>query len=171
MNNVKWIINGNQYTLKSMEEVLVELTVIPGINPIFKLNEMEYVVSYKGFWNPTYFIHSNETEIMKITHSLWGSNGKLEFNDGTVYVSTYTNKGALSLIFLQDNKEILKYSIVFENQKPHLKFTIGTTIIDADKVLILSSIGMIMFCNIYKEIAAGNDTSSSAFISAVIASI
>jgi hypothetical protein len=170
MRNVKWNINGNQYILKSTEEVLVKLTIEPGINPVFTLNEVDYVFSHKGFWNPSFFIHDKQKEIVKITHSLWGSNGKLDFNDGTVFISTYSNKGNLSLTFLQEENEILKYEIVFNNKKPVLQFTIGTSIIDADKVLILAATGMIMFSTIYKEIASGGDTSSTSFITSLIAS-
>ena len=171
MINIKWLIKDSQYTLESENETLVNLTNIPGKNPVFTLNNTEYIVSLKGFWNPSYYIHCNKQEVVKITHSIWVSKGIIAFQDGTNYVSKYSNKGGLSLTFWQEETELLKYSIGFENKKPILNFSIGTAIIDADKLLILSTIGMIIFSGVYNEMASGSDITTTALMSSVIASI
>ena len=171
MKNIQWQIKETKFTLESENETLVHLTNIPGKNPVFRINNTEYIVSLKGFWNPSYYIHCNQQEIVKITHSMWVSKGTIAFQDGTNYVSKYSNKGGLSLTFWHQETEILKYSIGFENKKPILNFTIGTAIIDADKLLILSTIGMIIFSGVFKEMASGNDDTITALMSSVIASI
>ena len=171
MINIKWQIKDYQYTLESENETLVSLTNIPGKNPVFKINNEEYIVSLKGFWNPSYYIHCNQQEIAKITHSMWVSKGTISLHDGTEYISKYSNKGGLSLTFWHDETVVLKYSIGIENKKPILNFSIGTALIDADKLLIISTIGMIIFSGVYKEMSSGSDFTTSALMLSVIAAI
>ena len=171
MKNLKWISNGENHYLKNDEETLVDLIIAPLKKPSFIINQKKYIVSCKGFWNPAYIIHCEEQEIVKITHSLWGGNGRIIFNDGKTYNTNYTNKGGLKLRFLKDENEILTYRIEFVNKKPVLAFSIGTTMIDAEKILILSAIGMIIFSSIFKEMATGSDATTTAMLATIISTI
>ncbi len=164
MKNLKWTSQGEKHYLKNDEETLVDLTINPLKKPSFIINQKQYIVSNEGFWNPSYIINCNEQEIVKISHSLWGSGGRIIFNDGKIYTTKFTNKGGLKLKFLQDENEILVYGIEFVNKKPVLNFSIGTIMIDAEKILILSAIGMIMFSSIFKEMAGGGDAGADLML-------
>ena len=128
MKNLKWISNGENHYLKNDEETLVDLIIAPLKKPSFIINQKKYIVSCKGFWNPAYIIHCEEQEIVKITHSLWGGNGRIIFND-------------------------------------------GKTMIDAEKILILSAIGLIIFSSIFQEMATGSDATTTAMLATIISTI
>ena len=164
MKNIKWVNEGEKHYLKSDIETLIDLTITSLKKPSFILNQKQYIVSNKGFWNPSYLISCNEQEVVKITLNLWGGNGKVVFSDGEICSTHYTNKGGLKLRFLKDENELLVYGIEFVNKKPVLAFNIGTTLIDAEKILLLSAIGMIIFSTIFKEMAGGSDTESDLIL-------
>jgi hypothetical protein len=109
--------------------------------------------------------------VVKITHSLWGGNGRIVFGDGKTYSTSYTNKCGLKLRFLKDENEILVYGIEFVNKKPTLAFSIGIAMIDVDKILILSAVGMIIFSSIFKEMASGSDATTTAMLATIISTI
>ena len=171
MKNIKWINQGEKHYLKNDEETLIELTIIPLKKPSFIINQKQYNVSSKGFWNPSYIVSCNEQEVVKVSHSLWGNGGRIVFADAKIYTTKYTNKGGLKLKFLKDENEILVYGIEFINKKPILSFNIGTTMIDAEKILILSAIGMIIFSSIFKEMATGSDATTTAMLATIISTI
>lgn len=165
---MKWINNGEKHYLKNDEETLVDLIITPLKKPNFIINQKKYTVSNKGFWNPFYIVSCNEQEVAKITHSLWGSGGRIVFDNSKTYTTKFTNKGGLKLRFLKDENEILVYGIEFVNKKPVMTFSIGTSMIDAEKILILSAIGMIIFSTIFKEMAGGSDAGSDLILLSAI---
>ena len=171
MKNIKWVNEGEKHYLKSDAETLIDLTIIPLKKPSFIINQQKYTVSNKGFWNPAYVISCNDQEVVKITHSIWGGNGKVVFSDGEISSTHYSNKGGLKLRFLKDENELLVYGIEFVNKKPVLTFNIGTTLIDAEKILLLSAIGMIIFSTIFNEVATGSDATTTALLATVISTI
>lgn len=168
MKNLKWTSEGEKHYLKSDTETLIDLTIVPLKKPSFIINQQQYTVSSKGFWNPSYIVSWNEQEVVKVSHSLWGNGGRIVFTDGKIYTTKFTNKGGLKLKFLKDENEILVYGIEFINKKPTLVFNIGTTMIDAEKILILSAIGMIIFSTIFKEMAGGSDAGSDLILLSAI---
>ncbi|MCX6208865.1 MAG: hypothetical protein NTZ59_05030 [Bacteroidetes bacterium] len=52
-----------------------------------------------------------------------------------------------------------------------MTFNIGTTLIDAEKILLLSAIGMIIFSTIFNEVATGSDATTTALLATVISTI
>jgi len=171
MKNIQWVTEGEKHYLKSDTETLIDLTIIPLKKPSFIINQKQYTVSHKGFWNPAYIISCNEQEPVKITNSLWGGDGRIVFSDGEICTTHYTYKGGLKLRFLKDENELLVYSIEFVHKKPVLTFKIGTTLVDAEKVLLLSAIGMIMFSPIFEEMITGSDATTTALLATVISTI
>lgn len=168
MKNLQWIIEGEKHFLKNDYETLIDLTINALKKPSFIINQKHYTVRSNGFWNPSYIVSCTEHEVARVTHILWGSGGQIFFNDGKIYTTSYTNKGGLKLKFLKDENEILVYGIEFINKKPALVFNIGTTMIDAERILILSAIGMIIFSTIFKEMADGSDAGSDLILLSAI---
>lgn len=169
MKNIQWVNEGEKHYLKNDTETLIDLTITPLKKPSFILNQKQYIVSSKGFWNPAYVVSYNNEDIVTITHSLWGGKGRIVFSDGEVCSTHYSNKGGLKLRFLKDENELLVYGIEFVNKKPVLTFNIGTILIDAEKILLLSAIGMIIFSTIYKEMAGSTDAGADLMLVASIA--
>jgi hypothetical protein len=168
MQHLKWIKEGYRYTLKSDETFLMTLHIYPAAGAAFILNEKEYVISTKGIWNPSIYVTTSGKEILKLTHSIWSSKGKILFNDGTEYYNEYTSKGGLQLRFTDAGNEILSYAVAFENKRPLLKFTLGNEMIDAEKLLILAALGMTLFSSAFREIAGENDITTVAMLLTVI---
>ena len=73
--------------------------------------------------------------------------------------------------FTDAGNEILCYGLAFENKHPIVTFTIGMEMIDAEKLLILSALGMVLFAGIYREIGGDSDATTLALLATTISII
>ena len=157
MRKLYWEKEIDTYLLKNSDEILVALSFKLAGNSSFLINSKEYFISKRGFWNPGYFIEHKEECILKLTHSFWGSNGKIVFNDGTEYGTDYKTLGGLKLRFLDGKKELLVYKTEVVNNRPELHFHVIENIMDAEKLLILAALGMTIFSTIFRESSTSDD--------------
>lgn len=165
MKNLKWVKTGDSYILQNDDSLLLTLEVKPGKDSVFILNNRQYAVVQKGFWSSAYYVISEGEEIVKLSHGFWGSKGKIDFNDGSVYLSAYSSSSGLKMQFTDAGKEILTYGMAFENKRPELTFTVSTAMIDAEKLLILAALGMVVFSVVYKEMAGDGDGTALILLS------
>lgn len=166
MKNLKWVREDKKYLLKNDETTMIDLSVNPSNTSSFVIDNKQYQVFHKGFFSPVYIVQSNEKEILKLSHSFWGSNGKIVFNDGTVYTCDYKNKGGLTMRFMDGDNEILSYGRSIENKNVVPFFSIGIAMVDAEKLLVLAALGFIMVQCLFKEDDASDDASLLLVITA-----
>lgn len=157
MNNLYWVKEGNKHLLKNEENVLIEL----GINMVdpsfFTISNKHYSIGRKGFWN-AYYIQEGNMEIAKIVHSFWGSNSRIVFADGSSFTGEYKVKqGNLQLRYLDGDKEILSYKALLEHGKPSFHFSVGTSMVDAEKLLLLAALGKVIFTLLYSDGQSNDD--------------
>ena len=152
MKNLKWQRDGELFLLKNNQEVLVSLFQKNCMNADFVMGPTEYHIERKGFWIPGYSVSTKAGDnVLKLTHSFWGSRGTVTFNDGWVCDMVYNSKGGLTLRFIDSGNEILVYSTVFENRAQKMYFNTGTALLDADKLLVLAALGLTIFNTMHKE--------------------
>lgn len=167
MRNLKWIKEDKRYLLKSDESSMIDLTITSAGAASFFIANKQYQVSKKGFFSPAYIVQSEGEEILKLSHGFWGSSGRIAFSDGSVYTSEYKNKGGLKMRFMDGENEILSYGRNVENKKLVPSFSIGISMVDADKLLILAALGVIIFQCLFSEDSSGDD---AAFLATIAAS-
>lgn len=151
MNNLTWKKVGDAYYLVSASEELVKLLYELTGTSSFWMNNDIYLVRRSGFWNQRYTVYNNNEEVVSVAHKFWGSKGKIQFSDGAQYVSDYNYKNTLTLRFLDNGTEILSYHVGSENGKQQTVLNLGIALIDAERLLILATLGMVMFLNIFNE--------------------
>jgi hypothetical protein len=155
---MKWQKVGSSYLLTSDTEELIRLQYDVTQASVFEMNGGVYTVSKKGFWNQRYHIAKKGFEVGMVSHNFWGSKGAIRFVDGTNYNSDYKYKNVLTLRFMDGESEILNYGVGGEPGKQFAVFSLGIAMIDADKLLIMAALGMIMFLDIFNEFnEAGDD--------------
>ncbi len=157
MKNIQWIKDGKKELLKKEDEVLIDLSFQPGGVSHFSINNKNFAVNRKGFWNPVYSVTENEKEVLLLSHNFWGSNGKLVFADGAVYACVYQNKGGLKMKFLKGDMEILSYGLEMKNHRPETTFHLGIALVDAEKLLLLAALGKVIFSTLFMEDSSGDD--------------
>lgn len=157
MKNLAWRKVGDAYYLASAGEELVKLQYELVNKTTFWMNNEVYEVKRSGFWNQRYAVQRNHQEVVNVSHSFWGSTGKISFSDGTRYVSVYQYSNTLTMRFMEGSHEILRYHVGTESGIRKPVFTPGIALVDADKLLLLATLGMVMFLNIFNEFNDGDD--------------
>lgn len=156
MNNLTWQKKGDAYYLASPIEELVKLQYEPTGSTTFWLNQETFEVKRSGFWNQRYCVFKKNLEIVSVSHNFWGSKGSIKFSNGGYYTSDYTYKNTLTLLFLDGSTEILSYHVSKKNDKHEIILNLGIALVDAERVLILATLGMVMFLNIFNEFKEDN---------------
>jgi hypothetical protein len=151
MQNLLWNKTGDLYYLESPSEKLVQLHYEPANKISFRINDESYELKRTGFWNQRYTVYKNNQVVVKLSHNFWGSTGKINFSDGTQYMSDYKNKNTLALRLLDGESEILSYQEGLEDGKRKAILLLGVALVDAEKILLLATLGMVMFLNIFNE--------------------
>ena len=164
MKNLKWVKEDQKYFLKNDHTLLLTLNFHAAAIADFILNEKEYLVNRKGSWNPAYYVTASGKEIIKLTHSFWGSRGKIICWDNTVYKCEYINKGGLKVRFLDGENELFSYYLSTETKQLTISFNIGTHMEDAEKLLLLSVLGMVLFTSLAGENFSKNDDNSTLLL-------
>ena len=157
MENLKWVKEDKNYILKNDEVAMVNLSISLAKGSSFIIHDKQYQISRKSFWKTGYLVRYNDKEILTLSDNFWGSNGKILFNDGTVYSINFKTKGGLKMRFMDGENEILSYTTAIENKKNVIVFSIGTATTDAEKLLILSALGMMIFTISFGDDASGDD--------------
>lgn len=157
MENLYWTKTGDAYYLASPSEELVKLQYDHGDKTLFWSNDEWFEVKRSGLWNQRYSIYKKNQELVSVSHNFWGSKGKLIFADGSQYTSDYNYKNIVTLRFLDGDSEILSYHVGAENGKQKAVLNVGSALIDAEKILLLASLGLVMFLNIFNEFNDGGD--------------
>ena len=155
MENLAWKKKGDAYYLASPTQELVKLHYELIHKVVFWVSDEVYEVQRSGLWNQRYAVYRNNEEVLSVSHNFWGSKGKINFSDGSNYATDYKYKNNLTLRFLDGESEILSYSVGMENGKRKAIFDIGIALIDAERLLLLATLGMVMFLNIFSEFNDG----------------
>jgi hypothetical protein len=145
---------------------LVDLAINLTSTSTFVIGSNIYKVNKKGFFSPVYTILHKEEKVLTLSHSFWGSEGRIVFNDGSVYACNYKNKGGLKIRFMDGEHEILTYGRIMENKKSVPYFSIGISMIDADKLLVLAALGSIMLHCLFSENSVGDEASTLLIMTA-----
>ena len=124
---------------------LVHISTQSNGKSIFSISGIVYHIELKGFWLPQYVITSNDMVILSVKHDFWGSSGTIHFNDGTSCKCKYSGTASRSLTFFSNEHELLTYQFSINNGLIKIELRIGTELIDADKLLILSTLGYVMY--------------------------
>jgi len=151
MKNLSWKKTGDSYYLASRSEELVKLQYEPDNKIVFWMNNEVYEVRRSGLWNQRYSVSRNNREVVSVSHNFWGSKGKINFSDGAQYTSDYKYKNTLTLRFLEGDSEVLSYHVGLDGGKRNAVFNLGVAMVDADRLLLLAALGMVMFLNIFNE--------------------
>lgn len=151
MTNLQWVRDKETCFLKDQETTLLTLHLQQAGDAQLQIRDKQYRIRRKGFWKPVYQILQNETTLVTLSHGFWGSNGKIVFGDGTVCTMEYKNRNGLKLCFMDQEKEILSFGTVFQNGQYTISFHIGIVMEDAEKLLLLSALGMTIFSCMVKE--------------------
>jgi len=152
MSQLFWKKNSNHSSVLSNGTLdLVHLSFQENGKSIFSISNNKYHIELKGFWLPQYVITSNNNVILSVKHDFWGSSGTISFNDGTSYKCKYSGTTSRSLAFLSNEYELLTYQFNLNNGIIKIQLRIGTELIDADKLLILCTLGYVMYSNILSE--------------------
>jgi hypothetical protein len=162
MQSLQWTNDANRYLLKNGEELLVDLIHQKAGNYVFFINNNRYTITSKGFWNPKYEVVQGEKMVLQLTYGIWRSKGKIIFADGSEYQFDYQSKEGIRFRFLDQEKEIMVFGIDYNNtQQLKVNFYVGIIMEDAEKLLLMSALGMSIFSSISKEMIAGNDIFSN----------
>ncbi len=151
MNKLTWNKTGDAYFLSSPTEEMVKLQFELNSNTLFWLNHEVYEVKRAGFWNQRYTVYKNSQELLSVSHNFWGSKGTIKFSDGTQYTIDYKYKNTLTLQFLEGSTEILSYHVATDNGRSETVFNLGFALLDAERLLLLATLGMVMFQSIFNE--------------------
>jgi hypothetical protein len=157
MKNLKWEKVESSFLLKNDHDILVSLDFKAGSASVFTIGSNVYRIEKKGVWVPALRVLSGDIEILNIKHNFWGSKGIITFFDGTTYQIDYNHGKIWRISFLDQEKEILSYSTVFEKNRPAMSFNMGTAILDAEKLLILTALGFVMFYAAFRENSASEE--------------
>lgn len=161
MKNMKWIQVEKRHHLMSNDELLTDLLVKPGGTSLFSINDQNYSIKQGGIWQPVYTVYAEDRELLKLTHSFWGSHGKIIFNDGTNYVTSYSTKKGFTIRIMDGENEILCYKKSLQQSVPYQRFTTGTAIVDAEKLTVLAALAKTIMVSMFSD---GDDMTSSLIV-------
>jgi hypothetical protein len=168
MNNLTWIKEGEKFYLKDGNETRVELALNPSGNSTILVNKRIYIAGRKGVWNPGYFATENGQEVATLKYVFWGSKGIISFmEEAAVYTCAYNSKGGLKMLFFEGEKELLRYGIGLENNRPVLSFNLTHPTEITTTILLLATFGMIAFYPLFTATTIGDDTAATVLLSTV----
>lgn len=167
MEKMKWEQDGKNYQLKNEGSVLLELLLKSGGVTTFTIGKKEYHIKRKGFWGSMYVLQHKEEEILQLSFNFWTSKGKIVCKDGLVYNCTFKCKKDFTLRFSENDNEILSFTKSLQNNKPHLSFLIGISLIDAEQLLLLSALGLVIIQTIFPDEANGDDVTFITMVAAI----
>ncbi|MFN7118052.1 MAG: hypothetical protein ACK4TA_14725 [Saprospiraceae bacterium] len=151
MNTLRWERRDQHYELKQQHETLVRLQYDAIKDCVFSLGNQQYAIHRAGFWNPVYIILQQHKTIATLRHSFWGSGGNIQFSDSAVYQVEYKYKNTLTLCILDADKELLRYYVIKENNKNQGFLQLGIHMEDAERLLQLATLAMVVFLSIFNE--------------------
>lgn len=157
MTNLTWEKVGDVYYLESPSEELVKLHYKLVGKIIFWMNDEVYEIKRSGFWNQRYTLLKRNQEVLSVSHNFWGINGNIYFSDGAQYTFDFQSNQPLTLLFLDGESEILSYNVGKEEGKRKAIINLGIALVDAERLLLLATLGMVMFLNIFNEFNDGGD--------------
>lgn len=160
MGNLYWTKVGEKHFLKNDDATLIELVMLTHDTATCIMGDKVFNIQKKGFWRHTYSIVNNAVEVAKLTHQFWGSNGTILFADGSSYSLTYTTGSNFKLIFREGENVIITFGTKMVNNSLAITYNIGISMIDAEKLLLLSSLGMVIFYSMCKENLTDDDTNT-----------
>lgn len=163
--DLQWKKVDNTYFLTSREEELIILQYHPINKNIFWIGDEAYEVVRKGFWSFRYTITKNNRPWAELKHRFWGSKGDITFVDGSHYTSDYQYKNILTLRFLDQSHEILRYHVGEVDNKKKAILTPGIIMADGERLLQLSALGMIIFLSIFNEFDESGDGDVASIVS------
>jgi hypothetical protein len=159
-SGMQWIRQNDQYQLINQGETLVSVTIRQHKHAEAIINGVGHDIRLTGFWNPGYTVTNNSGTVLTLTHSFWGSKGKIRFADGSTFSSQYLNHRNLELQLQQDGAMVVSYAVSYAAGRPVMVFQAGIALEDAEKLLILAALGLTMFSAILTETQAGTDTNA-----------
>lgn len=150
-----WIQNDYiTYALYQNDEQLAVLMYQEGAASLLKIGHEMYSIWSKGVWNPSYIVTSTTKHIARLRHNFWGSSGIVHFSDGIAYHVEYAQTHEGCIRFVEQggtNEEVLRYNVHIRENKPEPFLQIGTALIDAEQLLLLSALGLHILLSMTRE--------------------
>jgi len=149
--NLTWTFLEKQFTLKSNEEILLELQEEKHSKASFKFDGKDYIIRNTGFWNAKTSIEREGRPMLILTRNFLGSKGNIEFDNGNLYSCKITNSPLVKLSFYdKDEKEILHYKVE-PKPKPKTVLSIVDNSLAENELLMLIILGCYSFRGIVQE--------------------
>lgn len=107
-----WEFSKDSATLKSKDELIVELKDEKGANASFNLDEKNYLIKNIGFWKAKTIIESGGKIILSLSSSFLGSKGTIEFANGAKYQCKVHNSPLVTLTFITaEGQKVVSYRL------------------------------------------------------------
>jgi hypothetical protein len=164
---MNWNKEDELYKLTNGNETLLTLRYSLSKATIFQIGKQQYTIEKKGFWRPYYLIYKDETLVATLRHDFWGSKGRLELANHTLYQVEYKFKNTLTLRFLYQEQEILSYHVETNGVVSKAVFRVGVVIVDEELLLVLAATGMTIFLGIFNEFNTDDDDATLLMLSAM----
>lgn len=156
MKELKWKKSGDAYYLSTSTENLVRLHYEHMGHIVFWINREPFEVKQSGFWAQRYAVFKDGNKLVSLSDRFLGSTGEIRFSDGTRYSCLYNQYREFTLHFFDDKNEILNYYLVEEHGKKQAALQLGTTLWDAERLLVLASLGMVVLLFLFEEFKENN---------------
>jgi len=158
MADLFWTKTGDAYYLASSTEELVKLQFDGSSKIIFWMNNEVYEVRRLGWWSRSIAILHKHQEVLVATQRSCGSGGTVTFADGAQFLIDYKSSGPFVLRVMDGQSEILRYRASEDHGQKTAILTLGITLIDAERLLQLATLGMVLFLTRFKDCrTSGND--------------
>ncbi|MCZ8214896.1 MAG: hypothetical protein O9262_01590 [Cyclobacteriaceae bacterium] len=164
---MNWSKEGELYKLINGRETLLTLKYNLLKASTFHIANQEYTIEKKGFWRPHYLIYKGDILVATLRHDFWGSKGKLELANHTMYQVEYKFKNTLTLRFLHQEQEILSYHVETNGVVSKAVFRVGVVIVDEELLLVLAATGMTIFLGIFNEFNTDDGDATLLMLSAM----
>ncbi len=145
MGNLRWKKLTDTFTLMLDNETLVQLHYTNCTHATFQLGSDMYTVVVEGRWRPRYLVTKNNAPVISVSTSLWRNHGTISMRSGEVYEIEYGFKDGVTVRFYDQQQEILIYNECDNQETGQIKFQVGTALVDGEKVVLLATLGLIMF--------------------------
>ena len=140
-----WEFSKDSATLKSKDELIVELKDEKGANASFNLDEKNYLIKNIGFWKAKTIIECNGEIVLSLNRSFLGSKGTIDFTGGAKYECKIHNTPLVTLTFITaEGQKVVSYRLD-TSSKPKTTMEINPDIESANDLLMLIILGCFTF--------------------------
>ena len=146
--NLKWHHAKESSTLLQGDNTVLKIIESRPTKMLFEFDGKSYSVKTKGFWKPFIVIEENQSEIVILKHSLFGSKASIEFNNGNKFKYDVKNSPLVNINFYtNDELLILNYKLESVKEINSLKtqLEIYENAVSRSELIMLTVLGFYLF--------------------------